>query len=219
MTSKNIGMFDSQNADHDNLLTLLQTHIDNSYFTHAASVECSLMAGHAARPEFIIVDISNIMSELEDSLKRLRRRFDQSSIFVVSKESHVDIARRSIESGVDAVIYQHLSRHVVVVTSNEVRSRAAFLRLIHEGIPLDLRNRLVYRLTLRQIEVLGLLADGLSNKEIGCILKVSPYTVRAHISAILRILGVKSRTGAAAKAILCGFRNQQTLPPECRGRT
>lgn len=63
-------------------------------------------------------------------------------------------------------------------------------------------------LTPRQQQVLRGLAAGLANKEIAVELEMSPATVRAHVSAILRALGVENRTQAAtspeALALLAG---------------
>ena len=55
-------------------------------------------------------------------------------------------------------------------------------------------------LTQRQSEVLSLLAEGLSNKEIACQLDLSEWTVRRHVSAILSRLEVNSRGRAAVFA-------------------
>ena len=56
-------------------------------------------------------------------------------------------------------------------------------------------------LSPREREVLSLVAQGLSNKEIGQKLVISPATVRRHVSACLSKLGVANRTEATAMAI------------------
>ncbi len=58
-----------------------------------------------------------------------------------------------------------------------------------------------HRLTPRQLEVLRLIAEGKSDREIGEALYISPRTVMRHVSGILNALGVESRTAAATVAI------------------
>ena len=55
-------------------------------------------------------------------------------------------------------------------------------------------------LTEREQEILALIADGLTNREIGDRLYISPGTVKAHSSSIYGKLGVHSRTQAVARA-------------------
>jgi DNA-binding NarL/FixJ family response regulator len=55
-------------------------------------------------------------------------------------------------------------------------------------------------LTSRQMRVLKLLAQGLSNKQIARELEISEITVKAHVSLIFRKLGVSNRTQAAIEA-------------------
>jgi DNA-binding NarL/FixJ family response regulator len=58
----------------------------------------------------------------------------------------------------------------------------------------------IAKLTRRQREVLPLLARGMSNKEIARALKISEGTTKIHASSVLRVLGVRNRTEAAAVA-------------------
>jgi non-specific serine/threonine protein kinase len=60
-------------------------------------------------------------------------------------------------------------------------------------------------LTPREMEVLRLVADGLSDKEIGARLAISPQTVAKHVGSLLRKLGAPSRTAAATLAMRRGY--------------
>jgi DNA-binding NarL/FixJ family response regulator len=65
-------------------------------------------------------------------------------------------------------------------------------------------------LTARELEVLALLAEGLPNAGIAGRLFLSPKTVDHHISAVLRKLGVRSRTEAVAAAQRLGILSRAT---------
>jgi ATP/maltotriose-dependent transcriptional regulator MalT len=71
-----------------------------------------------------------------------------------------------------------------------------------EPMPVDQRNanRNATGLTERELEVLGLLTDGRTNRQIGEALFISPKTASVHVSNILGKLGAATRTEAAARA-------------------
>jgi two-component system nitrate/nitrite response regulator NarL len=60
-------------------------------------------------------------------------------------------------------------------------------------------------LTPREVEVLQLLAQGLSNREIGSILGISEHTAKFHVTAILGKLGAQGRTDAVVRAARLGL--------------
>jgi DNA-binding NarL/FixJ family response regulator len=60
-------------------------------------------------------------------------------------------------------------------------------------------------LTLREQEVLDLLAEGITNRGIAQRLGISPLTVKSHVDAILRKLGAQSRTDAVVRAARAGL--------------
>ena len=81
------------------------------------------------------------------------------------------------------------------------------------GLPGRLSGGRSEQLTPRQIEVLSLLCEGLSNKLIGRRLNISSATVKLHVASILRVLQVSSRLQAVIAARSLGLVNA-TLPPE-----
>lgn len=56
-------------------------------------------------------------------------------------------------------------------------------------------------LTPREIEVLGALGNGMTNKETARLLRISPHTVKFHIESLFRKLGVASRAEAVARGM------------------
>lgn len=89
------------------------------------------------------------------------------------------------------------------------------IRAVHAGrryLPPNIAARLAERmmrtsLTSRELEVLNMLARGLTNKEIGSVLQISSNTVRNHVNSIIEKLEVSDRTEAATTAIHRGLIN------------
>jgi DNA-binding NarL/FixJ family response regulator len=72
------------------------------------------------------------------------------------------------------------------------------------GIAQSAPDHSVLTLSPREKEVLSLVAQGLSNREIGLALFISPVTVKVHVRHIFDKLGVKSRAAAAIRASQLG---------------
>ena len=60
-------------------------------------------------------------------------------------------------------------------------------------------------LTVRELDVLRLVARGLSNKEIAADLRITTHTVKYHLAAVLDKLGVRSRTEAVSLGVRTGL--------------
>jgi ATP/maltotriose-dependent transcriptional regulator MalT len=65
-------------------------------------------------------------------------------------------------------------------------------------------NEVVEHLTTREHDVLGLVADGLPNREIATALAISEHTVKFHLASIFGKLGVSTRTEAVQRGLRLG---------------
>ena len=72
---------------------------------------------------------------------------------------------------------------------------------IHKTRARSRSHRRAVWLTRRELEVLGLMATGMKNREISAALSITQGTVKIHVHNILSKLDVNSRTGAIAKAV------------------
>jgi LuxR family maltose regulon positive regulatory protein len=85
------------------------------------------------------------------------------------------------------------------------RNRRMISKTVRQDIKSDINFDKVEQLSLRELEVLKLIAQGYTNQEIALDLVLSLYTIKSHARNIFSKLGVKNRTEAVAKARLLGL--------------
>jgi DNA-binding NarL/FixJ family response regulator len=134
-------------------------------------------------------------------LMALRAEFSSLPIVIVSATDDSTTVRRSIELGASGFIsksagIEDIRMGIHAVLQGDVWTPEAHHHAKeHDPDVSDLINRL-RTLTPQQSRVLGMLAEGLLNKQIAYALSVSEATIKAHVSAILLKLKVDSRTQA-----------------------
>lgn len=164
------------------------------------------LARNGSPPDMFILDLVFPQFEPETSIMTLRKEFIHSTIIVISMMEESAMIRTVMMAGASGFIgksvpAQELANAIEAIQNGEL------VLLQASGIsqqPASANNELT-SLTSRQREVLSLLAQGLANKEIAKALEISPFTVRIHVSALLRQLGVANRSAAAAKAAEFGL--------------
>jgi len=131
----------------------------------------------------------------------LRAEFPSLPVMVVSAHDDPATIQRALELGASGFLSKSAGideiRHgIETVMAGDIFTPPGFQRgMEHEPEVADLLHRL-QTLTPQQSRVLGMLAEGLLNKQIAYELGVSEATIKAHVSAILLKLNVDSRTQA-----------------------
>ncbi|WP_158818477.1 response regulator transcription factor [Methylocapsa sp. S129] len=141
-----------------------------------------------------------------------RRRPDLPVILLSSSEDPADV-RRALAAGAFGYVPKSSSPQTLMsvlklVLSGEVYVPPLMLKEAASNVGGDGLNRIdgsSNPLTDRQIDVLRLLARGLSNKEIGRELLVAERTVKAHVTAIFKAFGVSNRAQAVDAARLAAL--------------
>ncbi|CAI3802906.1 putative transcriptional regulatory protein NarL [Pseudomonas sp. MM221] len=132
-------------------------------------------------------------------LARLRRQFRRTTLIIISMVDDPAIVEQVMATGVDGFIGKSIAADEIGEAILAVRNGEVLVRYAPSGLLPNLGEGAVEQLTHRQQEVLRLIAQGKTNKEIAKALDISPFTVRIHVSSLLKALGVSSRTAAAVK--------------------
>lgn len=114
-----------------------------------------------------------------------------------------DSRPRAIAAAIEA-LHQGLSVFDARFAAAELRSKPA--ALVQPPAPSAVVQRSADEvLTPREGEVLGLLAEGLSNKEIAAKLEISEHTAKFHVNSILQKMGAQKRVEAVVRAAKMGI--------------
>jgi DNA-binding NarL/FixJ family response regulator len=200
------------------LRTLLNAQQNIEVVGEAANGREAVKVAQELSPDIVIMDIS--MPELNGihATRQIRRLSPQTRVLVLSSYDDDECVDKVTEAGAKGFLSKcsaanHLSQAIQAVRSGQsfhtpevakrMRDRRAALAQqgLSEGDP--------FALTPRQGEVLQLIAEGLSNKEIGVRIGISIKTVEKHRQAVMNALNIHETAGLTRYAIRRGI-----VPPK-----
>jgi DNA-binding NarL/FixJ family response regulator len=196
--------------DHDlvrkGIRALLEAIPGVEVIGEAAGGEELLAILRTVRPDVVMTDISMPGIDGIEAIARINADWPELPILVLSMYNTVDVVKRAVASGARGYVMknatvQEMEQALHNVVANGSYFSGDIARLLMqkgEGTPSEL-------LTQRQVQILTLLAKGLSSKEIAFQLRLSSKTVDVHRARIMERLGITELAGLTKYAVRNGL--------------
>jgi two-component system, NarL family, response regulator len=185
------------------LTSMLNSQPDFEVVGSASDGEEALQILRKRGADVLLLDLRMAGMNGVDTLLAIKaEHIDVRALILTSFETDEDIYR-SVQAGAQGYLLKGAPQCDVVEAIHVVH---AGKRYFPQHIAARLAERIMRTdLTARELEVLQMLARGLTNKEIGSALRISGNTVRNHVNSIIEKLEVSDRTEAATTAIHRGI--------------
>ncbi|WP_406140950.1 response regulator [Streptomyces sp. NBC_01089] len=190
------------------LRTFLEIQDDIEVVGEAPDGEQGVAAAEELRPDIVLMDIKMPGMDGIEALRRLRELANPARVLVVTSFTEQRTVVPALRAGASGYVYKDVDPDALADAIRSVHAGHVLLQPEVAGALLSQepgggQGRGTV-LTEREREVLGLIADGRSNREIARALVLSEKTVKTHVSNILMKLDLADRTQAALWAVRNG---------------
>jgi len=185
------------------LRTMLESEGNISVTGMAGSAKESFAEVQRLRPDVVLMDLRMPEMEGPEAIAELRRIDPCIRILVLTNYEEDEYIFRALQAGAMGYLLKNTPQDEIVRAVEMVH---AYKRCVPPNIAKRLLETLAREeLSQRELEVLKLVAVGLTNKEIAQRLFISAKTARNHVASCLEKLGVSDRTEAATTAVRRGL--------------
>ncbi|MET7677444.1 response regulator transcription factor [Streptomyces seoulensis] len=192
------------------LRTFLEVQDDIEVVGEAADGAEGIARAEELRPAVILMDVLMPGTDGLDALRGLRERGNPARVLIVTSFTERRTVVPALRAGAAGYVYKDVDPDALAAAIRSVHAGHILLQpevaeaLLTQDGPNSGQGR-GGSLTEREREVLGLIADGRSNREIARALVLSEKTVKTHVSNILMKLDLADRTQAALWAVRHGM--------------
>jgi len=154
-------------------------------------------------PNLIILDISMPNLRGLEAIREIKKTYPQVKVLVLTMHKKKEFLRQALRDGADGFLLKEDAGGELIRAVQTVRNGGKYLSPLLSDVltRLALEEEKTEILTMREREVLKLLAEGKRTKEIAAALYISPHTVRRHRSNIMEKLNIKNLADLVKYAI------------------
>ena len=181
----------------------LNVESDMEVVAEAGNGNAALEAFRKYRPNLVMMDLRLPGMSGTECTGEILREFPDARVLMLSTHSGEEEIYRAMQAGAKGYIVKSVIREELLRAVREVHQGRQYLDPL---VASQLAERRSHRsLSVRELEVLRMVAKGLGNKEIASALDIAEVTVKLHVSHVLEKLSVKDRTQAATVALQRGI--------------
>ena len=184
--------------------TVFEAYDDIDLVAEAENGKEALEMCEKYKPDIVIMDMVMPILDGAEATSLLVKRFPDIKVIALTSFNDKDLIKKSLKAGAVNFLLKNISGAKLVKTIKDVYKGKYVLSPHATKILLtELREKTDddVKLTKREKEILTLIVEGLSNKEIARRLFLSNSTIQFHVSNLLSKLGVSKRTEAAYLAL------------------
>lgn len=163
------------------------------------------------QPEVVLMDIHLPGESGIACTARLKARFPKLQVIILTVYKDIEVIFQALKAGASGYLLKRAPAEEVLRAILDVHSGGApmtseIARLVVQSFQASSSSSGLHEqgLTPRELEILALLSDGSTNKEIAVRLGISSETVRTHLDHIYQKLHVQGRTEAVSKYLKAG---------------
>ena len=205
----NVILVDDHEVVRLGLMTLLEDVAWVRVVAEAGSADEAIRAVADHQPDVVVMDIRMPGSSGLDACQEITRRWPDIKVVMLTSFMDDELIFQAIQAGASGYVLKQVGNESLIKALGAVRRGEALLdpavtqRVLKRVRETETdREAAAFRdLSEREMEVLGLVAQGKSNGEIASELSLSEKTVRNHVSAILSKLALTNRIEAATYAV------------------
>ena len=155
----------------------------------------------ATRPTVAVIDVRMPRLNGIEVASQVSRSTPETAVILYTAYGDRALLSEALDAGVRGFVLKEAPLQDLTRAVDMVAGGAVYVDPVLAGVLASAESERLPQLTKREREVLRLLADGLTNEEIGKRLFLSPETVRTHVQKAMRRLEADTRTQAVAVAL------------------